>query len=42
MLGTVYVCSAIFGYVQQIIMVNVAQKTATMRRDINHKLARLP
>lgn len=43
MLGTVYVCSAIFGYVQQIIMVNVAQKTVyNMRRDINHKLARLP
>lgn len=43
MLGTVYVFSALFGYVQQIIMVNVAQKTVyNMRRDINHKLARLP
>ena len=43
MLGTVYLFSTLFNYIQQIVMVHVAQKTVyNMRRDINHKLARLP
>ncbi len=42
-LGIVYAFSTVFSYVQQVVMVNVAQKTVyNLRRDINHKLARLP
>lgn len=42
-LGTIYAFSTLFGYIQQITMVNVAQKTVyNMRKDINLKLARLP
>lgn len=42
-LAGVYGISAIFGYIQQIVMVNAAQKTVyTMREDISRKLARLP
>lgn len=38
-----YVISAIFTYIQQYIMVGVAQKTVyDMRKDINSKLSRLP
>lgn len=43
LLGGLYTISAAFSYINQIIMVNVAQKTVyTMRKDINHKLSRLP
>ncbi len=43
MLAFVYIVSTLFSYIQQIIMVHVAQKTVyNMRKDINHKLARLP
>ncbi|HBG01380.1 MAG TPA: ABC transporter [Firmicutes bacterium] len=43
MLASVYVFSTVFGYIQQIVMVNVAQKTVyDMRKDINEKLSRLP
>ncbi|HKM42608.1 MAG TPA: ABC transporter ATP-binding protein [Limnochordia bacterium] len=42
-LATVYVFSTLFNYIQQIVMVTVAQKTVyRLRQDINHKLARLP
>ncbi len=42
-LAGVYVLSALFNYIQQIVMVNVAQKTVfKMRQDINQKLSRLP
>lgn len=38
-----YVISAIFTYIQQYIMVGIAQKTVyDMRKDINSKLSRLP
>ncbi|MDD5015022.1 MAG: ABC transporter ATP-binding protein [Atribacterota bacterium] len=38
-----YVISAIFTYIQQYIMVGIAQKTIyNMRKDINSKLSRLP
>ena len=38
-----YVISAIFTYIQQYIMVGIAQKTVySMRKDINSKLSRLP
>ena len=38
-----YVASAIFTYIQQYIMVGIAQKTVyDMRKDINSKLSRLP
>ena len=38
-----YVLSAIFRYIQQYIMVGIAQKTVyDMRKDINSKLSRLP
>jgi ATP-binding cassette, subfamily B, multidrug efflux pump len=38
-----YIISAIFNYVQQYIMADVAQKTVyDMRKDINAKLSRLP
>ncbi|MCJ7789384.1 MAG: ABC transporter ATP-binding protein/permease [Candidatus Atribacteria bacterium] len=39
----IYVISAIFNYIQQYIMADVAQKTVyNMRKDINAKLSRLP
>jgi ATP-binding cassette subfamily B protein len=39
----IYVISAIFNYIQQYIMADVAQKTVyDMRKDINAKLSRLP
>jgi ATP-binding cassette subfamily B protein len=39
----IYVVSAIFNYIQQYIMADVAQKTVyEMRKDINAKLSRLP
>jgi len=39
----IYVVSAIFNYIQQYIMADVAQKTIyDMRKDINAKLSRLP
>lgn len=42
-LGVLYILSAIFTYIQQIIMVSIAQKTVyNMRNDINDKLSRLP
>ena len=42
-LGVLYVIGAIFTYIQQIIMVTIAQKTVyTMRRDVDDKLSRLP
>ncbi|NMA62082.1 MAG: ABC transporter ATP-binding protein [Firmicutes bacterium] len=42
-LAGLYVISALFSYLQQLLMVTVSQKTVyTMREDINHKLARLP
>jgi ATP-binding cassette subfamily B protein len=38
-----YVVSALFTYLQQVIMAGVAQTTVyAMRRDVDHKLARLP
>jgi ATP-binding cassette subfamily B protein len=38
-----YIISAIFGYLQQYIMAGVAQGTVSdLRRDVDHKLARLP
>jgi ATP-binding cassette subfamily B protein len=42
-LGGLYVASAFFTYIQQIIMVNISQKTVyNMRKAINDKLSRLP
>ncbi|HHY15771.1 MAG TPA: ABC transporter ATP-binding protein [Firmicutes bacterium] len=42
-LSGVYVLSTIFSYLQQIVMVNVSQKTVyKMREDISQKMARLP
>lgn len=42
-LASVYVISGLFGYIQQIVMVNVAQKTVyKMREDISRKLTKLP
>ncbi|MCK4259439.1 MAG: ABC transporter ATP-binding protein [Halanaerobiales bacterium] len=42
-LGGLYIISAFFSYIQQFIMVGVAQKTVfDMRKDINDKLSRLP
>jgi ATP-binding cassette subfamily B protein len=39
----IYIVSAIFNYIQQYIMADVAQKTVyDMRKDINAKLSRLP
>ena len=41
--GALYVVSAVFGYIQQLVMAGVAQKTVyAMRRDVNEKLSRLP
>ncbi len=42
-LGGAYLLSSIFNYFQQIIMANAAQKTMySLRRDVDHKLSRLP
>ncbi|WP_366921814.1 ABC transporter ATP-binding protein/permease [Metallumcola ferriviriculae] len=42
-LSILYVTSAVFNYIQQYIMVSIAQKTVyDMREDVNSKLARLP
>ncbi|NMA94689.1 MAG: ABC transporter ATP-binding protein [Clostridiales bacterium] len=42
-LGSLYIISAFFTYIQQIIMASTAQKTVlSMRKDIDEKLARLP
>lgn len=42
-LGILYLISALFGYLQQYFMVEIAQKTVyDMRQDVNAKLARLP
>ena len=42
-LGGLYVASAFFTYLQQLIMVNISQKTVyNMRKAINDKLSRLP
>lgn len=43
LLAGTYVFSTIFGYIQQMIMVGVAQQTVyKLREDVSHKLARLP
>lgn len=43
LLGGLYVVSAFFTYLQQIMMVNVSQKTIyNMRKAVNDKLSRLP
>ena len=43
MLGGLYVMSAAFSYIQQLIMAKVAQKTVYhLRKDLNEKLSRLP
>ena len=43
LLGILYVTSAIFSYVQQVLMANVGQKyTYILRKKIAHKLNRLP
>lgn len=42
-LAGLYVISALFSYLQQLLMVTVSQKTVyTMREDISQKLAKLP
>jgi ATP-binding cassette, subfamily B, multidrug efflux pump len=42
-LGGLYIVSAVFTYVQQVIMAGIAQRTALqLRHDIGQKLARLP
>ncbi len=42
-LGALYIISAVFSYIQQLIMATVAQKTVyNMRNDVNDKLSRLP
>lgn len=42
-LAGLYILSAIFKYIEQILMVNVAQKTVyDLREDFNQKLTRLP
>lgn len=42
-LGVLYIVSAVFSYIQQLIMATVAQKTVyNMRNDVNDKLSRLP
>ena len=42
-LAAVYIVATVFGYLQQIIMVNISQKTVfKMREDISLKLAKLP
>ncbi|HDR5039296.1 TPA: ABC transporter ATP-binding protein [Bacillus anthracis] len=42
-LGALYIVSAVFSYIQQLIMATVAQKTVyNMRNDVNDKLSRLP
>lgn len=43
MLGATYAFSTVFGYIQQITMVNVTQQTVyRLREDISAKLGRLP
>ncbi len=42
-LAAVYIVATVFGYLQQIIMVNISQKTVfKMREDISLKVAKLP
>lgn len=42
-LGSLYLLSSLFSYLQQYIMVDVSQQTVyAMREDISHKLSRLP
>jgi len=42
-LGSLYLMSAVFNYIQQFIMVNITQKTVfDIRNDIDDKLSRLP
>ncbi len=42
-LGVLYIASAIFAYIQQLIMATVTQKTMyNMRNDVNNKLFKLP
>lgn len=42
-LGALYILSAVFNYIQQIILAEVAQKTVfDMRRDLEAKISRLP
>ena len=42
-LAGLYILSALFGYVQQLVMAGVAQQTVfDMRQDVDEKLARLP
>ncbi len=42
-LGSLYLLSSLFSYLQQYIMVEVSQQTVyAMREDISHKLSRLP
>ncbi len=42
-LTSLYILSALFAYIQQFVMADVAQKTVfDMRKDIDHKLAKLP
>ncbi len=42
-LGGLYALSAVFGYIQQVIMAGVSQKTVyNLRKDVNEKLSRLP
>ncbi len=42
-LGVLYVASAIFAYIQQLIMATVTQRTMyNMRNDVNNKLFKLP
>jgi len=43
LLGGTYLFSTLFGYVQQMVMVSVAQQTVyNLREDVSSKLARLP
>ena len=42
-LGGIYIISAAFSYIQQLLMAIVAQKTVyNLRNDVNHKLSKLP
>ncbi len=42
-LGALYILSAVFNYIQQIVLAEVAQKTVfDMRRDVEAKISRLP
>ncbi len=43
LLGVLYIASAIFTYVQRLVMATVAQKTVyNLRNEVNHKLSKLP